>query len=118
MYLKVRKLRKIQIRKKKGVSKKKSSTQVTSVTLPQNQGPPFGMPSLQCIRQDAFIQSQVDQRLRDLAQNTTAGTKIKSLGVALWRFWFRTGNYPVSKKKEFTMTNSLLCNGWLASVGS
>ena len=37
------------------------------------------MPSLQCIRQDAFIQSQVDQRLRDLAQNTTAGTKIKSL---------------------------------------
>ena len=35
------------------------------------------MPSLQCISQDLFIQSQVDQRLRDLAQNT--GTKLKSL---------------------------------------
>ena len=61
-------------KKKKGVAKKKSSTQVTPVTLPQNQCPPSGMPSLQCIRQDAFIQSQVDQRRRDLAQNTTAGT--------------------------------------------
>ena len=56
--------------KKKGLSKKKSSIQVTPFTLPQNQCPPSGMPSLQC---------QVNQRLRDLAQNTTTGTKIKSL---------------------------------------
>ena len=66
-------------KKIKGVSKSKASTRVTPVTLPQNQCPTSGMPSLQSIRQDAFIQSQVDQRLRDLAQNTTAGTKLKSL---------------------------------------
>ena len=66
-------------KKIKGVSKSKTSTRVTPVTLPQNQCPTSGMPSLQSIRQDAFIQSQVDQRLRDLAQNTTAGTKLKSL---------------------------------------
>ena len=78
--LESKKVKKHWIRKKiKGVSKSKTSTRVTPVTLPQNQCPTSGMPSLQSIRQDAFIQSQVDQRLRDLAHNTTTGTKLKSL---------------------------------------
>ena len=67
------------LKKIKGVSKSKTNTRVTPVTPPQNQCPTSGMPSLQSIRQDAFIQSQVDQRLRDLAQNTTTGTTLKSL---------------------------------------
>ena len=60
----------------KGASKKKASSQVTSVTVPPTQ---FQMPDLQNIRQDVYIQSQVDQKLRDLANNENSGTKIKSL---------------------------------------
>ena len=41
--------------------------------------PPTGLPNLSSLRQDAYIQSQVDQRLRDLANTATSGTKIKSL---------------------------------------
>ena len=63
-------------KKMKGVSKKKASSQVTSVTVPPTQ---FQMPDLQKIRQDVYIQSQVDQRLRDLANTENSGTKIKSL---------------------------------------
>ena len=63
-------------KKMKGVSKKKASSQVTSVTVPPAQ---FQMPDLQKIRQDVYIQSQVDQRLRDLANNENSGTKIKYL---------------------------------------
>ena len=75
-------------KKKKEVLKKKSSTQVTPVTLPQNQCLPSGMPSLQNIRQDAFMRQVDDERLRDLAQNENAGKRLNLLGVALWRSWF------------------------------
>ena len=37
------------------------------------------MPNLDSIRQDAYIQSQVDQRLKDLTNPDSTGTKIKSL---------------------------------------
>ena len=38
-----------------------------------------GLPDLYTLRQAAYIQSQVDQRLRDLASNDNLGTKNKSL---------------------------------------
>ena len=114
MYLNNIKPRKIWIRKKKGDSKKKSSTRATLVTLPQNQCLASGMPSfLQNIRQDAFIQSQIDQRLRDLAQNTNAVQKLNLLGMALRKSWFRIVlNGPKNfyclalRKKGFNMINS------------
>ena len=59
-----------------GASKKKTSSQAASVTVPPTQ---VGLPDLYKIRQDAYIQSQVDQRLRDLANSENSGTKIKSL---------------------------------------
>ena len=62
-------------KKMKGASKKKTSSQVASVTVPPTQ---VELPDLNKIRQDAYIQSQVDQRLRDLANNDNSGTKIKS----------------------------------------
>ena len=63
-------------KKIKGASKKKASSQTASVTVPPTQ---TQLPDLYKIRQDAYIQSQVDQRLRDLASNENSGTKIKSL---------------------------------------
>ena len=61
--------------KMKGASKKKTSLQAASVTVPPTQ---VELPDLYRIRQDAYIH-QVDQRLRDLANNENSGTKIKSL---------------------------------------
>ena len=63
-------------KKIKGASKKKTSLQAAAVTVPPQQDQ---LPDLCKIRQDAYIQSQVDQRLRDLASNENSGTKIKSL---------------------------------------
>ena len=68
----------------KGASKKKTSSQATSVTMPPTQ---VELPDLHTIRQDAYIQSQVDQRLRDLANNENSGTKIKSLRGVPLRLW-------------------------------
>ena len=59
----------------KGASKKKTSSQAAPVTAPPTH---VGLPHLYTIRQDAYIRSQFDQRLRDLA-NKSSGTKIKSL---------------------------------------
>ena len=66
-------------KKKKASVKKKTDTHAAPVTLPQHQCPSLTMPNLQSIRQDAFIQSQVDQRLKELTNSDNAGTKIKSL---------------------------------------
>ena len=66
-------------KKKKSSLKKKTDTHAAPVTLPQHQCPSLTMPNLQSIRQDAFIQSQVDQRLKELTNSDNAGTKIKSL---------------------------------------
>ena len=65
--------------KKKSTVKKKASGHVSPVTLPQPQCPTLTMPNLQSIRQDALIQHQVDQRLKELSQSDNTGTKIKSL---------------------------------------
>ena len=61
------------IKEIKEASKKKTSSQAASITVPPT------LPDLYKIRQDAYIQSQVDQRLRDLASNENSGTKIESL---------------------------------------
>ena len=63
-------------KKKLGASKKKTSLQAASVTVPPTQ---VELPDLYRISQDAYIQSQVDQRLKDLANNENSDTKIKSL---------------------------------------
>ena len=67
------------LKKKKSSLKKKTDTHAAPVTLPQHQCPSLTMPNLQSIRQDAFIQSQLDQRLKELTNSDNAGTKIKSL---------------------------------------
>ena len=49
------------------------------VTLPPQQHATLNMPNLTNIRNDALIQSQVNQRLKDLTNPDSTGTKIKSL---------------------------------------
>ena len=66
-------------KKKKCSTTTKASTHIALVTLPQHQHMTLTMPNLDSIRQDAFIQSQVDQRLKDLTNSDNKGTKIKSL---------------------------------------
>ena len=62
--------------KKNSAVRKKVSSNVAPVTLPQHQCPTVAMPSLQSIRKDAFIQSQVDQRLKELHNLTTQVQKL------------------------------------------
>ena len=66
-------------KKKKSSNKKKVSPQMAPVILPPQQHPTLNMPNLTDIRNDAFIQSQVDQRLKDLTNPDRTGTKITSL---------------------------------------
>ena len=68
------------LKKKKSSNKKKVSPPMAPVTLPPQQHPTLNMPNLTDLRNDAFIQSQVDQRLKDLTNPDCTGTKIKSLG--------------------------------------
>ena len=71
-------------KKKKSSNRKKVNPQMAPVTLPPQQHPTLNMPNLTHIRNDAFIQSQVDKRLKDLTNPNCIGTKIKSLrGVLL-----------------------------------
>ena len=62
-------------KKKKSSSKKKASPQMAPVTLPPQQHATLNMPNLADIRNDALIQSQVDQRLKDLTNPDSTGTK-------------------------------------------
>ena len=66
-------------KKKKSSSEKKASPQIAPVTLPPQQHATLNMPNLADIQNDALIQSQVDQRLKDLTNPDSTGTKIKSL---------------------------------------
>ena len=111
-------------KKKKSSLKKKTDTHAARVTLPQHQCPSLTMPNLQSIRQDAFIQSQVDQELKELTNSDNAGTKIKSLRGVLLRWWSQIGlNGPKNlfcrylKRKEYNMTSCRLSR-WLATVAS
>ena len=67
-------------KKKKSSLKKKTDTHAALVTLPQHQCPSLTLPNLQSIRQDAFIQSQVDQILKELTNSDNAGTKLNLIG--------------------------------------
>ena len=101
----------------KGASKKKTSSQAASVTVPPTQ---VELPDLYRIRQDAYIQSQVDQRLRDLANNENSGTKIKSLRggpievvVPKWVKWPQ--EFVLSgSKKEWIQYDNLSVVQWVA----
>ena len=64
-------------KKEKSSSKKKASPQMAPVTVPPQQHATLNMPNLADIRNDALI--QVDQRLKDLTNPDSTGTKIKSL---------------------------------------
>ena len=66
-------------KKKKSSSKKKASPQMAPVTLPPQQHATLNMPNLADIWNDALIQIQVDQRLKDLTNPDSTGTKINSL---------------------------------------
>ena len=112
-------------KKKKSSSKKKASPQMAPVTLPPQQHATLNMPNLTNIRNDALIQSQVDQRLKDLTNPDSTGTKLNLLGEVLSRWWSQIGlngpkslSFPVLKKKEFNMTSCQWCSGWLVIVAS
>ena len=51
----------------------------TPVTLPPTQVAAQPLPNLQYLRSDAYIQAQVEQRLKNLVEDSKSGTKIKSL---------------------------------------
>ena len=68
----------------KGDSKKKTSSQTASLTVPPAQ---LELLDLHAIREDAYIQSQVDYKLRDRANNENSGTKMKSLRGVPLRLW-------------------------------
>ena len=71
-------------KKKKSSNRNKVSPQMAPVTQPPQQHQTLNMPNLTDIWNDAFIQSQVDQSLKDLTYPDCTGTKIKSLrGVLL-----------------------------------
>ena len=59
--------------------KSKSSAIDAPVTLSSQQSLVSAIPNLHALRNDAMIQAQVDQRLRDLVDENKSGTKIKSL---------------------------------------
>ena len=106
----------------KRVCKKKTSSQAALVTVPPTQ---VELPDLYKMRQDVYIQSQVDQRLRDLGNNENSGTKIKSLRGVPLRLWFQivsSGHKnlccPDPKKNGYNVISFLLYNGWLVSDGS
>ena len=109
-------------KKMKGASKNKTTSQAASVTVPPTQ---VELPDLYKIRQDAYIQSQVDQRLRDLANNDNSGTKIKSLRGVPLRLWSQIGSsshkslsYPDLRKNGYNTITFLLYNGWLVFARS
>ena len=51
----------------------------TLVTLPPTQVSTQSLPDLHVLRNGAYIQAQVEQRLRNLVEDNRSGTKIKSL---------------------------------------
>ena len=51
----------------------------TPVTLPPTQVSAQPLPDLQYLRNDVYIQAQVEQRLKNLVEDSKSGTKIKSL---------------------------------------
>ena len=64
------------------VKKKGTKTAVgtyTPVTLPPTQVAAQPLPNLQYLRSDAYIQAQVEPRLKNLVEESKSGTKIKSL---------------------------------------
>ena len=67
------------VSKLKSKSSKKTVVPQTPVTLPPIQVSAPIVPDLQTLRNDAYIQAQVEQRLKDLVEDNRSGTKIKSL---------------------------------------
>ena len=63
----------------KNKSKNKTAGTCTPVTLPPPQVAAQPLPNLQYLRGDAYIQAQVEQRLKNLVEENKSGTKIKSL---------------------------------------
>ena len=67
------------VTKLKNKSKKQTVVPQTPVTLPPTQASAQTLPDLQVLRNDAYIQAQVEQRLKNLVEDNRSGTKIKSL---------------------------------------
>ena len=89
MLLKIKKPKKSSDHSKiKNKSKNKTVGTYTPVTLPPAQVAAQPLPNLQYLRGDAYIQSQVEQRLKNLVEDSKSGTKIKSLrgGSVEWSF--------------------------------
>ena len=63
----------------KNKSKKKSVGTYTPVTLPPTQVPAQPHPDLHCLRNNAYIHTQLEQRLKNLVEDSKSGTKIKFL---------------------------------------
>ena len=67
------------VSKLKSKNTKKTIVPHTQVTLPPTQVSAQSLPDLYFLRNDAYIQAQVEQRLKNLVEDNRSGTKIKSL---------------------------------------
>ena len=92
----------------------------TPVPLPLTQESGQSLPDLHILRNDTCIQAQVEQRLRDLVEDSRSGTKIKllrggSVEVVVQNKvkWSQEYVLAGSKKERIQY---LCLNGWLAFV--
>ena len=67
------------VTKLKSKSTKKTVVPHTPVALPPTQVSAQSLPDLHVLRNDEYIQAQVEQKLKILVEDNRSGTKIKSL---------------------------------------
>ena len=80
MLLRVQNVRKVlTFQNRKSKSSKKTVVPQTPVTLPPTHVSAPVLPDLHTLRNDAYMQAQVEQILKDLVEDNRSGTKIKSL---------------------------------------
>ena len=108
------------VRKLKNKSKKHTVVPQPPVTLPPSQVSAPTLPNLSVLRQDAYIQAQVEQRLKNLVEDSKSGTKIKSLRggsvevVVPHRVKWPQEYVLAGSKKERVQYDQLSMSQWVA----
>ena len=108
------------VRKLKSKSKKHTVMPQPPVTLPPTQVSAPTLPNLSVLREDAYIQAQVEQRLKNLMEDSKSGTKIKSLrGGAVEVVVPHRVKWPqeyvlAGSKKERVQYDQLSMSQWVA----
>ena len=108
------------VTKLKNKSKKQAVVPQTPVTLPPTQASAQMLPDLQVLRNDAYIQAQVEQRLKNVVEDNRSGTKIKSLRggsvevVVPHRIKWPQEYVLAGSKKERIQYDQLSMSQWVA----